>query len=258
MDDVTYKYASKTMDKKETFFGFKKVAMADKAKMVGGVFSSVASRYDLMNNVMSFGIHHFWKDQFCELVPHHAEHILDVAGGTGDIAMRCLKKSDKKRHVTICDINHEMLIEGKNKAIDRGILSGLDYIQGDAEKLPFADNSFDCYTIAFGIRNVTDIDAALLDSYRVLKPGGKFLCLEFSKVNSSIIQKIYDLYSFKVIPKVGELIAGDEGAYRYLSESIRQFPEQDKFTQMIKKAGYKNVSYRNLNCGIVAIHMGYK
>lgn len=242
----------------ETFFGFKKVAMADKAKMVGDVFSSVASRYDLMNNVMSFGIHHLWKDQFCTLVPNHAENILDVAGGTGDIALRCLKNGDENRIVTICDINYEMLKTGKDKAIDQGILSRLNYIQGDAEKLPFADHSFDCYTIAFGIRNVTNIDAALHESYRVLKPGGRFLCLEFSKVNSDIMQKLYDLYSFNIIPKIGKCIARDEGAYRYLSESIRQFPDQDKFAAMIKNANYKNANYRNLTGGVVAIHTGYK
>ncbi len=246
------------MNKKETFFGFKKVAMADKAKMVGNVFSSVASRYDLMNDAMSFGIHRLWKDQFCALVPSDAMNILDVASGTGDIALRCLKKGASKRIVTICDINYEMLIEGKNKALDKGVISGLNYIQGDGEKLPFADNLFDCYTIAFGIRNVTNIDTVLSESYRVLKPGGKFLCLEFSKVNSPVMQKLYDLYSFNIIPKFGEFIAGDEGAYRYLSESIRQFPDQEKFAQMIKNAGYKNVSYRNLSCGITAIHIGYK
>lgn len=246
------------MDKNETFFGFKKVAMADKAKMVGNVFTSVASRYDLMNDAMSFGVHHLWKDQLCALVPQHAENILDVAGGTGDIALRCLKNADKNRKITICDINYEMLTEGKNKAIDKGILSGITYVQGDAEKLPFADNSFDCYTVAFGIRNMTDINAALYESYRVLKPGGKFLCLEFSKVNSEIMQKLYDLYSFKVIPKIGALIAGDEGSYRYLSESIRQFPDQETFSHMIKNAGYRNVTYRNITCGVVAIHMGYK
>ncbi len=246
------------MNNNETFFGFKKVARGDKAKMVGNVFSSVASRYDLMNNVMSFGIHHLWKNQFCDLVPSHAENILDVAGGTGDIALRAIKNGSAKRKVTICDINYEMLVEGKNKAIDQGVLSGLNYIQGDAEKLPFADNSFDCYTIAFGIRNVTNIDHALLESYRVLKPGGKFLCLEFSKVESNHLAKLYDLYSFHIIPKFGGLIAGNEDAYRYLSESIRQFPDQEKFSSMIKNAGYSNVHYRNLNCGIVAIHMGYK
>lgn len=246
------------METNETFFGFKKVATSEKAKMVGDVFSSVARRYDLMNNVMSFGIHHLWKDKFCDLIPGHAENILDVAGGTGDIALRAIKNGSPKRQVTICDINYEMLIEGKNKAIDQGILSGINYILGDAEHLPFADNAFDCYTIAFGIRNVTNIEKALAESYRVLKPGGKFLCLEFSKVESDLMRKLYDLYSFNIIPKFGALIAGNEDAYRYLSESIRKFPDQERFTSMIKNAGYSNVHYRNLSNGIVAVHMGYK
>jgi len=246
----------------ETFFGFKKVAFADKAKLVGEVFSSVASKYDVMNDMMSLGIHRFWKKSFVDLIPcGNNIKILDVAGGTGDISIRYHQKAKKAGYqpdITICDINAEMLSIGRDKAINSNILYGLDSVQGDAEHLPFADNIFDCYVIAFGIRNVTNIDAALKESYRVLRPGGKFLCLEFSKLESTIIQKFYDIYSFHVIPRIGECIAGNYDAYQYLVESIEQFPNQESFGKMIENAGYKAMHYTNLTSGIAAIHMAHK
>ena len=240
----------------ETFFGFRKVNAADKSGLVSGVFSSVASKYDIMNDAMSFGIHRFWKDQFCNMIPRTSANLLDVAGGTGDIALRCYKKG--MPDITICDINAEMLYTGRDKAINRGVLKGIRYVQGDAEALPFPDNSFDCYTIAFGIRNVTNIDKALEESFRVLKKGGKFLCLEFSKVENEAAQKAYDFYSFHVIPRIGGLIAGNPDAYKYLSESIRKFPNQEAFIKMIEGAGYAHASYLNMTLGVVAVHSGYK
>lgn len=245
----------------ETFFGFKRVPFADKAKMVGEVFSSVAGKYDIMNDAMSFGIHRLWKRQFVDLIPVNTAYLLDVAGGTGDIAIKYHKKataSSYKPHITICDINYEMLSLAREKAIDCNILAGLSYVQGDAEHLPFPDNTFDSYTIAFGIRNVTSINAALRESYRVLKPGGKFLCMEFSKVESATLEKFYDIYSMHVIPRIGECIAGDYDAYEYLVESIRKFPDQRNFSQMIEQAGYQTVRYTNLTFGVAAIHTAYK
>ncbi len=246
----------------ETFFGFKKVPLADKTRMVGEVFSNVASKYDVMNDVMSLGIHRLWKKRFVDFVPNNSDiMLLDVAGGTGDIATKCHKRalgSSHKPHITICDINSEMLSIGRSKAIDQNILNGLYYVQGNAESLPFSDNSFDCYTIAFGIRNVTDINKALSESYRVLKPGGKFLCLEFSKVESEILQKFYDIYSFYLIPRIGKCIAGDMNSYQYLVESIKKFPDQNTFGKMIENVGYEAMHFTNLTLGITAIHMAHK
>lgn len=241
----------------KTFFGFQEVDVTEKSKLVRDVFSSVASKYDVMNDVMSFGIHRLWKKKFCSLIPSHAQSIIDVAGGTADIAISAIKASSN-RHVTVCDINFDMLSAGREKAINSGVVRGLNYTVCDAEELPFEDNSFDCYTVAFGIRNVTNIDLALEESYRVLKKGGKFMCLEFTTLESPVMQKVYDFYSFKLIPKFGKIIADDEGAYKYLAESIRKFPDQNKFDEMIKSVGYKNSTYQNLTGGIVAIHTAYK
>jgi len=182
--------------------------------------------------------------------------LLDVAGGTGDIAIRCHKKGIP--NITICDINNEMLQHGRNKAIDKGIVAGIDYVLGNGEDLPFSSNSFDCYTIAFGIRNVTHIDKVLSEAYRVLKKGGRFLCLEFSKVENPMIQRAYDFYSFSLIPKIGGVIAGNPEAYQYLSESIRKFPDQETFLGMLNRAGFEHTNYTNLSFGIAAIHGGYK
>ncbi|MBP7190530.1 MAG: bifunctional demethylmenaquinone methyltransferase/2-methoxy-6-polyprenyl-1,4-benzoquinol methylase UbiE [Rickettsiaceae bacterium] len=241
----------------KTFFGFQEVDASEKSKLVANVFSSVANKYDIMNDVMSLGIHRLWKRRFCSLIPAHANSIIDVAAGTADIAVGALKANDKRR-VTICDINFDMLSAGREKAINSGVIRGLEYTVCDAENLPFEDNSFDCYTIAFGIRNVTNINNALKESYRVLKKGGKFMCLEFSKVESEILRKFYDFYSFNMIPKFGKIIANDEGAYKYLAESIKQFPDQEQFVGMIKEVGYKNTNYENLTGGVVAIHTAYK
>ena len=240
----------------ETFFGFKKVDARDKSKMVSDVFSSVASKYDIMNDAMSLGLHRLWKSKFCNMVPSTCKNLLDVAGGTGDIALKCKNKGIP--NITLCDINEEMLKLGRDKMLDNNKLSGVNYVQGDAEKLPFPDNTFDCYTIAFGIRNVTNIEYALEESFRVLKKGGKFLCMEFSKVTRDLPAKLYDFYSFNIIPKIGEFVAGNPDAYQYLSESIRKFPDQTTFRGMIEKAGYGHVSYNNEHFGVIAVHSGYK
>lgn len=239
-----------------THFGFKTVASNEKASLVRGVFSSVASRYDIMNDLMSLGIHHIWKNRMVELLPTQGS-LLDVAGGTGDIACRYLKKSPSSP-VVICDINQAMLENGRNKVINKNILHGIEWVCGNAETLPFPDMSFDAYTIAFGIRNVTHIDKALTEAYRVLKPGGRFICLEFSHVKNPILGNIYAQYSFNVIPLIGKLVAGDAGSYQYLVESIRQFPPQDHFATMIENAGFTRVRYENLTGGITALHSGWK
>ena len=250
------------MAKKQADFGYKKVDADKKAGLVGEVFSSVATKYDLMNDLMSAGLHRIWKDKFTnKIILKKGLKLIDVAGGTGDIAFRLYKKakeSGKNIEITICDINSEMLEQGRARAIDRNILKGIEWKQGDAQKLPFKNNTFDCYTIAFGIRNVTQIDKALQEAYRVLKPGGKFYCLEFSKVANPLLAKLYDVYSFSVIPKVGGMVAGNEDAYQYLVESIRKFPDRDKFSKMIREAGFQNVQSEMLNMGVVAIHEGQK
>jgi demethylmenaquinone methyltransferase/2-methoxy-6-polyprenyl-1,4-benzoquinol methylase len=242
----------------KTFFGFKEVEKGDKESLVKGVFSNVAPKYDIMNDVMSFGVHRLWKDTFIKMLnPKDGTKLLDVAGGTGDIAFRFLKKAHNG-HVTVCDINPEMLQEGYKNAIDKNILNGIEWLCGNAEKLPLPDSTYDYYTIAFGIRNVTNIAAALKEAHRVLKPGGRFMCLEFSKVENPILAKAYDFYSFKIIPKMGELVAKDKDSYQYLVESIRKFPPQEQFLQMIKDAGFSQTKYTNLSGGSVAIHSGWK
>lgn len=246
----------------KTNFGFKKVSFAEKKNLVNDVFSNVAIKYDLMNDIMSFGLHRLWKTNFCRYIPDLNSTILDVACGTGDIALK-LKELAKKRNktanfVTACDINEEMLQIAKNKAIDKNILDGIDFICADAENLPFAENSFDYYTIVFGIRNVANIPKALKEAYRVLKPMGKFLCLEFSKIEPIILKKIYDFYALNIIPKIGQIVASNKDAYQYLSESIELFPEQETFKIMIKDAGFNKVNYHNFNFGVAAIHYAYK
>ena len=249
-----------------THFGFKDVREEEKQSLVRGVFDSVAEKYDLMNDVMSGGLHRIWKNDFIrDLRPEPGMHLLDVAGGTGDIAFRFLKAANKRTEeednpakVTICDINQNMLVAGRARALDEGIFDPIDWVTGNAEMLPLPDCSVDAYTIAFGIRNVTHIDVALKEAHRVLKPGGRFMCLEFSKVDLPLLKKIYDIYSFKLIPHFGELISGDKDSYQYLVESIRKFPSQEKFKQMIDDAGFKRTSYRNLSGGIVAIHSGWR
>lgn len=241
-----------------THFGFRDVAEDDKAGMVHGVFTNVASKYDIMNDVMSMGIHRVWKDALMDwLVPRDGQRLLDVAGGTGDVAFRFLGRAPGAT-ATVLDMTESMLIEGQKRAEAAQMAEKLDWIVGDAMALPFPDNSFDRYTISFGIRNVTRIPDALSEAFRVLRPGGRLVVLEFSQLPNEGMQKLYDLYSFNVIPRMGQLIAGDRDSYQYLVESIRRFPDQETFAQMIRTAGFQQVSYRNLSMGIAALHSGWK
>ncbi len=238
-------------------FGARDIPEAEKEPLVRAVFDSVAPRYDLMNDLMSAGLHRLWKrDMVAWLAPRAGQNILDVAGGTGDIAFRIRDRADCR--VTVLDINGQMLSEGRARAIDQNRLAGLDWICGNAEALPFPDAHFDAYTIAFGIRNVTHIDRALAEAFRVLKPGGRFLCMEFSRVPGDVLRKAYDAYSLNVIPKIGELVTGDRAAYQYLVESIRRFPPQEQFLRLIEAAGFGNAQYRNLTHGVVAMHSARK
>jgi len=240
-----------------THFGYTTVNARDKADMVRGVFDNVASRYDLMNDLMSLGVHRLWKSTFIDrLDPHRDMTLIDVGGGTGDIAFKFLSSGGGK--VTVCDINDEMLDVGRDRAIDKGILTGIDWVNGDAEKLPVPDNTFDAYTTAFCIRNVTHIEKALSEARRVLKPGGHFLCLEFSQVVLPVLEKVYDTYSFNILPWLGKMVTDDEDSYRYLAESIRRFPDQNKFATMITGAGLEQVSYQNLSGGIATIHSAWR
>ncbi|MBL4748243.1 MAG: bifunctional demethylmenaquinone methyltransferase/2-methoxy-6-polyprenyl-1,4-benzoquinol methylase UbiE [Magnetovibrio sp.] len=240
-----------------THFGFQTVREDDKVDMVRGVFDSVAPKYDLMNDLMSMGIHRAWKNRLMtKLRPHAGQKLLDVGGGTGDIAFKYLERGGKD--VTVFDINDEMLAVGRDRAIDKGILSGVQWMQGNAEELPFEDMTFDAYTIAFCIRNVTRIDKALREARRVLKPGGHFICLEFSKVVQPGLAQIYDFYSFSVLPKLGEMIASDRESYQYLAESIRKFPDQNAFKAKIETAGFGQATYENLTGGIASIHSAWR
>ncbi len=245
-------------DQNTTHFGFQTVPEADKAGMVHGVFTRVASKYDIMNDLMSMGIHRVWKDAMMDwLAPRPGQRLLDVAGGTGDVAFRFLKRA-KTAEAVVCDMTQSMLIEGRKRADAERLSASLDWVVGDAMALPFADNSFDVYTISFGIRNVTRIADALTEAYRVLRPGGRLMVLEFSQIPNDMMQKAYDLYSFNVIPALGQLVAGDRDSYQYLVESIRKFPDQDSFAAMIRRAGFGQVKYRNLTMGIAALHSGWK
>jgi len=240
-------------------FGYRDVPAAKKAGMVREVFESVAPRYDLMNDLMSGGVHRLWKNALVDLVnPRAGERLLDVAGGTGDVAFRLLKKQGERGDVTVCDINPAMLEVGRNRAVDRGLLQGLTWATGDAESLPFPDRSFDAYTIAFGLRNVTDIDKALRDAHRVLKPGGRFFCLEFSKVVSAPLGRVYDAYSERALPFFGRLVARDAESYRYLHESIRRFPPQHELARRMRDSGFARVGWRNMTMGVVALHTGWR
>lgn len=248
----------------QTHFGFQNVDENKKSSMVKDVFNSVASKYDIMNDFMSGGLHRIWKDKMIKEIkfsPNQSYKTLDVAGGTGDIAFRILKKARSeniKINIEVADINEEMLKVGQDRAVDKNLFADLNFKVCDGEKLPYEDNSFDYYTIAFGIRNFTNIQNGLNEAFRVLKSGGRFFCLEFSQVNVLPLAKIYDFYSFKAIPKIGKIVANDEASYQYLVESIRKFPNQENFKKMIEKAGFKNVSYQSLNFGVVAIHTGTK
>jgi demethylmenaquinone methyltransferase/2-methoxy-6-polyprenyl-1,4-benzoquinol methylase len=254
----------KTMDKagETTHFGYRDVPVDDKQTLVNDVFHSVAKRYDLMNDLMSGGLHRVWKDvMITRLNPPRADTpfaLLDVAGGTGDISFRAAKASGYGFHATVCDINTGMLDVGRERAIAQHLEDRVDFIEGNAEELPFPDKHFDAYTIAFGIRNVPRIDRALSEAYRVLKPGGRFLCLEFSTVDVPGLDKIYDLFSFKLIPPMGKAVTGDAESYQYLVESIRKFPKPAMFSEMIRDAGFARVSHDVLSGGIVALHSGWR
>jgi demethylmenaquinone methyltransferase/2-methoxy-6-polyprenyl-1,4-benzoquinol methylase len=243
----------------KTDFGFKQVDIEKKEGMVQEIFSSVASSYDLMNDLMSLGMHRAWKRQFVDSMrPQPGDKLLDVAGGTGDIARRFLRAGGDK--AVVCDLNQEMLAEGRKLTIDQSpeLLHDLEWQHGNAEELPFEDSSFDVYAISFGIRNVTHQQKALEEAWRVLKPGGRFFCMELCTSDKALVSRVYDLYSFKVIPRVGKMVAGDAEAYQYLVESIRRFPKPPRFKRMIMKAGFQQVSYKTLNFGTVAIHQGIK
>ena len=238
-------------------FGFRTVNAEDKAGLVGEVFSGVASRYDLMNDLMSGGLHRAWKQRFLDkLHPSPRMKLLDVAGGTGDIAFGFLERGGGT--VTISDINADMLAEGKKRSIDRNLTSGIEWLEANAEALPLTEGRFDAYTISFGIRNVTHIDKALAEAYRVLRPGGHFLCLEFSQPSKEWLRKIYDAYSFRVIPEIGKRIVGEAEPYQYLVESIRKFPGPEEFAAMIRAAGFSRVTVTPMTGGVVAIHSGWK
>ena len=241
-----------------THFGFQSVPESEKAGRVRGVFSSVASKYDVMNDVMSGGAHRLWKDAMMDwLSPRSGQRLLDVAGGTGDISFRFLKRASHA-HATVLDLTNEMLKEGKMRAEAAQLGGSLKWVVGDAVALPFADNSFDVYTISFGIRNVTRPQDALNEAFRVLKPGGRLMVLEFSQIPNDLLQWIYDRYSFIVIPKMGKLIANDRDSYQYLVESIRKFPDQETFLGMVRTAGFENAKYRNLTMGVACLHSGWK
>ena len=241
-----------------THFGSETIPEADKAGRVQGVFNSVASKYDVMNDVMSMGIHRIWKDAMMDwLAPRAGQKLLDVAGGTGDISFRFLKRAGAG-HATVLDLTEPMLIEGRKRAEAEQMADSLDWIVGDAMALPFPDNSFDVYTISFGIRNVTRPQQALNEAFRVLRRGGRLMVLEFSQLPNDGLQKLYDLYSFNVIPNMGKMIVGDKESYEYLVQSIRNFPDQETFLDMIRRAGFENAKYRNLSMGIAALHSGWK
>ena len=245
-------------DQKTTHFGFRNVAEGDKAGLVHGVFSSVASKYDVMNDLMSAGVHRLWKDAMMDwLAPRPGQRLLDVAGGTGDVAFRFLARAPGAT-ATVLDLTEPMLIEGRKRADAARLADRLDWIVGDAMALPFPDNSFDVYTISFGIRNVTRIADALDEAHRVLRPGGRLMVLEFSHIPNDLMQKAYDAYSFNVIPALGQIVTGDRDSYQYLVESIRKFPDQETFASMIREAGFEQVRYRNLTMGVAALHSGWK
>ena len=246
------------MTKETTHFGYQTVPLGDKAVRVKGVFDSVASRYDVMNDLMSGGLHRLWK-RFTvdQAAVRRGQTVLDLAGGTGDLARRFTRRVGPSGRVVLADINQAMLVEGRRRLIDAGAAGNLSIAQVDAERLPFADDTFDCITIAFGLRNVTDQNAALSSMYRVLNPGGKLLILEFSRP-TDMLRPAYDFYSFNVLPLLGRLVAGDSDSYRYLAESIRMHPDQETLIGMLEEAGFERCRYHNLTGGIVALHVGFK
>lgn len=246
-------------DRNTTHFGFKEVPVDEKVDHVRGVFDSVASKYDVMNDFMSLGVHRLWKRFTIDLAAvRQGERVLDVAAGTGDLSLAFAKSVGKTGQVIMSDINASMLSTGRDRLTNKGIVGNIDYVLANAETLPFPDNHFDLITIAFGLRNVTDKDAALRSMYRVLKPGGRLIVLEFSKPTAPGLGPIYDRYSFNVLPQLGKLVANDAESYRYLAESIRMHPDQDTLQKMFDDAGFARTQYFNLTGGIVAVHRGYK
>jgi len=245
-----------------THFGSRDVPLGDKQTLVNDVFRSVASRYDLMNDLMSGGLHRLWKDaMITALNPPRGDQpfaLIDVAGGTGDISFRAARAAGSGFRATVCDINADMLAVGRERAVKLGLDDRVDFVEGNAEALAFADRSFDAYTIAFGIRNVPRIELALREAFRVLRPGSRFLCLEFSTVDLPGLDRIYDLYSFNIIPALGRAVTGDAESYRYLVESIRKFPRPAAFAEMIAAAGFSRVTHRTMSGGIVALHSGWR
>ena len=238
-------------------FGFEQVDPVEKTRRVHGVFEQVARRYDVMNDLMSGGIHRLWKESLVDQVrPRDGMHILDVAGGTGDIAFRMLRRAPEAA-ITICDLTEDMLRVGRDRALDRGQV-GVDWVTGNAETLPFPDMSFNVYTIAFGLRNVADRVAALKEARRVLRPGGRFFCLEFSRITTPMVERLYERYSFEIVPRIGRAVVGDAAPYQYLVESIQQFPDQDTLAGLMDGAGLERVAWRNLSGGIAAIHSGWR
>ena len=247
------------MQNKYTDFGFSRVKSKDKSNLVKKLFENVSGRYDLMNDFMSLGIHRVWKESMLDwLAPRRGQSLIDVAGGTGDIAFNFIKRAKTGANATILDLTESMMIEGKKKTIDLPEESQINWVCGDAMRMPFSDSTFDVYTISFGIRNVTNISKTLSEAYRVLKPGGRLMILEFSSVNNDLISWIYDKYSFNIIPKLGELVSNDRESYQYLVESIRKFPNQEKFSEMIINEGFRKVKYRDLTFGIAALHSAWK
>jgi demethylmenaquinone methyltransferase / 2-methoxy-6-polyprenyl-1,4-benzoquinol methylase len=253
------RHNSRARQARQTDFGFREVGEDEKTRLVREVFDNVASRYDLMNDLMSGGIHRRWKaDLIARLQPRPGEILLDLAGGTGNIARRFLGRAGKTGQVIVCDINASMVAAGRDRALDDGVLSGITWLVGNAEELPIADSSIDCCTISFGLRNVTHKQQALEEARRVLKPGGRFFCLEFSRVEAPVLRQLYDIYSFNVLPRLGAVIARDRDAYQYLVESIRRFPPQAELAAMMNRAGFEQVTWRNLSAGIAAIHCGWR
>ena len=245
--------------KQTTHFGFQEVPLQDKVSRVAGVFDSVAAKYDIMNDLMSMGIHRLWKKQTIDMSGVREGHtVLDLAGGTGDLTMKFSQLVGPEGQVILADINDSMIKVGRDKLIDKGVVGNVSYVQANAENLPFPDNTFDCITIAFGLRNVTDKQVALESMARVLKPGGRLLILEFSKTENPLLTKAYDTYSFNILPKIGKLVADDEDSYRYLAESIRMHPDQETLKGMLEQAGLVNCRYNNMTGGIVALHFGIK
>ena len=248
-----------TQQSRTTHFGFQQVPEDEKVGKVAGVFDSVATKYDVMNDIMSLGVHRLWKRFTLEISNvRNGQRVLDLAGGTGDLAAKISSRVGAQGQVVVTDINAAMLARGRERLVNEGLIGNVEYVQADAENLPFSDNYFDCITMAFGLRNVTHKDRALAAMYRVLKPGGQLLVLEFSRLNIPALQPLYDLYSFKLLPLMGKLIAQDADSYRYLAESIRMHPDQEELKQMMHDARFERCEYFNLSGGIVALHRGYK